>query len=167
MIIFFVPAVEIKDETMLENSLSLTRADLLVNFDETSLNWLGLNWDSPSLVVSDVLKAIQFYECVFGFVPIFILPNEFKEITFARMRYRGTYFTLTAKDEDLEADFMFGPDNPVSSLYLYVDDVEKVLATAAHYDARILETPHIDLFGDHKARMMDIFGYIWDIAARL
>lgn len=153
---------------MLATSFSLSRADLLANFDDSSLNWLGLNWDSPTIVVSDVPKAIQFYEKVFGFVPVFILPDETNEITFARMRYRGTYFTLTSEHDDAgESASRLGCETQSSAFYLYVDDVEQVLANAQEHGSRTLEAPHVDFFGDHKARLIDIFGHIWDIAARL
>lgn len=143
---------------MLVNSFSLSQTDWLTNFDEGGLHKLGLNWDSPTLVVSDVQKAIQFYEKVFGFVPIFILPDQDHRVTFARMRYRGTYFILTSERDHHN-------DDTQSFFYLYVDDVDRVLACAVEHGARSLELPHTDFLGDHIARLKDIFGYIWDIAS--
>jgi PhnB protein len=51
--------------------------------------------------------------------------------------------------------------------YLYVDDVDQVFANALLNGCRQLEAPHIDFLGDHKARLIDIFGYIWDVAAKM
>lgn len=143
---------------MISNSFSLSQSDWLINFDESSHHRLGLNWDSPTLVVSDVHKAIQFYEKVFGFVPVFILPDQDNQVTFARLRYRGTHFILTT-DRD------HNTDDTQSFFYLYVDDVDRVLACAVEQGARSMELPHTDFLGDHKARLRDIFGYVWDLAS--
>lgn len=143
---------------MIGNSFSLSQSDWLTNFDEGNLHRLGLNWDSPTLVVSDVQKAIQFYEKVFGFVPVFILPDQDHLVTFARMRYRGTHFIITN-------DKGHSSDDTQSFFYIYVDDVDRVLACAVEHGARSMELPHTDFLGDHKARLRDIFGYVWDIAS--
>lgn len=152
---------------MFAADFSLARADWLVNVEDTNHVWPALNWDSPALVVSDVSKAIQFYEKVFGFKPVFILPDERQEITFARMRYRGTYFVLTRDDDFTGVNSGMQPSEIFSSaFYIYVDDVERILLSAMTRGARILEASHIDSLGNHKARLMDIFGYIWDVATK-
>ncbi len=154
---------------MLSSSFSLSRADLLVNVEDTHHIWPGLNWDSPSLVVPDVQKAIHFYEKVFGFQPVFILPDENNEITFARVRYRGTYFALI-RESDAKQDmssFYSSENYSSTSFYLYVDHVVRVYHNAIEQGCRSIKSPHIDFLGDHKARLVDIFGYFWDIAAKL
>jgi PhnB protein len=88
---------------MFSTSFSLSRADWLINVEDHHHIWPGLNWDSPMLVVPNVSRAIQFYEKVFSFIPVFILPDENNDVTFARMRYRGTHFTLTCDTEHSHA----------------------------------------------------------------
>lgn len=154
---------------MFAPSFSLSRADCLANVEDTNQILQSLSWDSPTLIVQDIPKAIQFYEKVFGFQPIFILPNEKNDVTFARMRYRGTCFTLTREDELLcEEQPQIGSDSSLSSsFYLYVDNVNQVYANAIEHGCWSLETPRVDFLGDHRARLRDIFGYIWDIAAKI
>ena len=154
---------------MFSSSFSLSRADWLVNVEDNSHILLGLNWDSPTLVVQDVPKAIQFYEKVFGFLPVFILPDENNDVTFARMRYRGTHFTLTREPEATHhlPSLCTFETNASTPFYLYVDHVDKVYAKAIDNGCYSIESPRIDFLGDHKARLTDIFGYIWDIAAKI
>ena len=149
---------------MSSSAFSLTRADWFVGMEDTSHAMSALNWDSPTLVVSDVSKAIHFYEKVFGFQPVFILPDNNHAVSFARMRYRGTYFALTHDDQDIICEMADAASSP---FYLYVDDVDVVLNNAVTFGANIVELPHPDYFGDNKARLVDIFGYVWDVAARV
>lgn len=146
---------------MLLSDFSLSRADWFVGMDDANHAWPALNWDSPTLIVSDVSKAIHFYEKVFGFHSVFILPDHQHAVSFARMRYRGTYFTFTRDDQDICRE---RADAATPPFYLYVDNVDDVLANAISLGARTLELPHVDFLGDRKARLVDVFGYIWDVA---
>ena len=143
------------------SAFSLSLSDWFVGMEDKSHILPVLSWDSPTLVVSDVSKAIYFYEKVFGFLPVFILPDNNHTVTFARMRYRGTFFVLTQDDQDITCD---RADAATPPFYLYVDDVDTVLKNSVVCGAKTVELPHTDFFGDNKARLVDIFGYVWDVA---
>ncbi|KTD18712.1 Glyoxalase-like domain [Legionella lansingensis] len=150
-------------------TVSFSRLDWFDNVEERPHPWPGLNWLTAMLVVSDVKKAVNFYEEVFSIVPIFELPDENGRILFARMRYRGCNFTLTQ-----EGAFNFdgkAPDAtntvPPFVFYIYVDDVDSVYSQALEKDCKSVEEPHSEFWGDKKARVIDPFGYIWDIACRM
>lgn len=152
---------------MIASAFSLSHVDWFVNVEDANHVWPTINWDSPTLVVHDVTKAIHFYERVFGFLPVFILPDEHNEVTFARMRYRGTYFTLT-RDSDPMLDERCIPASGVcAAFYLYIDDVRQTVGIAEVNGSHVLEQPHLDSLGYEKARILDIFGYIWDIVAKI
>ncbi|HTM64183.1 MAG TPA: VOC family protein [Gammaproteobacteria bacterium] len=152
---------------MVADSFSFPRADWLTYFDDSKLSSLALNWDSPTLLVSDVSKAINFYEQIFHFVPVFVLPDEHNQISFARMRYRGTFFTIINDHDTSGNDYSLSSGEICNTaFYLYVDNVDNVLSTALAHDALQIEAPHTDFMGDYRARLMDIFGYIWDIACK-
>jgi PhnB protein len=145
-----------------------SRVDSLANIEESRHLWSSLNCDLPTLVVNDVPKAFQLYENVFGFQRIFVLPDEQNHTIFARMRYRGTYFTIL-QDDDAQHDcqFLKAEKHQKTILYLYVDDVERVYLRAVANGFRSLHSLHSDFLGDRKARLLDVFGHIWDIAARI
>ncbi len=154
---------------MFSSSFSLTGTDWLSNVDDSHYNLPGLQWDSPSLIVTDVLKAVQLYEKIYGFQRVFILPDETNRITFARMRYRGTYFTISHDEAMNRGDRPLSHSESSSKqpFYLYVDDVDSVFVKAMVNGCYVLESPHVDFIGDYKARLLDIFGYVWDIASKI
>ena len=85
------------------------------------------------------------------------------------MRYRGCNFTLNQ-----EGAFNFDGKAPASTqtispfiFYLYVDDVDKIYVDAVSKGCKSLEEPHVEFWGDKKARLVDPFGYIWDIAFKV
>ena len=150
-------------------TISFSRLNWFDNVEERPHPWPGLNWLTAMLVVPDVKETMNFYEEVFGIVPIFELPNPSGHIIFARMRYRGAIFTLYK-----EGEFNFDGKAPISTdsippfiIYLYVDNVDTVYAEALLNGCRSLEEPHVEPWGDKKARLTDPFGYVWDIAAKV
>jgi PhnB protein len=121
------------------------------------------------LYVPNVRGAIDFYQDAFGFVNIFQLPNALGEIDFARMRYRGSNFTLST-----ERNFDFDGLSPATSnhtppflFYLCVDDVDQILVRAANCGCQVLQSSRLEFWGDRKARIKDPFGYIWEIATKV
>ncbi|RDI40056.1 VOC family protein [Aquicella lusitana] len=150
-------------------TISFSRLNWFDNVDERPHPWPGLNWLTAMLVVVDVKQAMNFYEEVFGIVPIFELPDETGRILFARMRYRGANFTLNQ-----EGAFNFDGKAPITTstippfiIYLYVDDVDKIYTEALLKGCKSLEEPHVEPWGDKKARLTDPFGYVWDIALKV
>ncbi|MCE0722489.1 MULTISPECIES: VOC family protein [Legionella] len=150
-------------------TISFSQLNWFDNVNDRPHPWPGLNWLTAMLVVADVKKAMNFYAEVFGIVPIFELPDEAGQVVFARMRYRGTNFTLNQ-----EGAFNFDGKSPVETnttppfiFYIYVDDVEKIYTKALQKGCKSMEEPHIEFWGDKKARLRDPFGYIWDIAFKV
>ena len=154
---------------MIAPAFSSPRVDSLLNETENRQLWSGLNWDSPIVVVPDVPKAIQSYEIVLGFVRIFVLPDEHNYISFARMRYRGTYFTIMQGDgfSDNPSQYVVDETVRITTFYLYVDNVERVYLNALAAGWRSLQTPYNNFSGYRRAGLIDSFGYIWDIAAKI
>ncbi|STX41385.1 Predicted enzyme related to lactoylglutathione lyase [Legionella donaldsonii] len=150
-------------------SSSFSRLDWFDNAEQRPHPWPGLNWLTAMLVVPDVKKAVSFYEEVFGFVPIFELPDDQGELVFARLRYRGCNFTLSQ-----ESAFNFEGGSPQTTnnippfiFYVYVDDVDKLYAQAIAKGCRSLAEPNVQFWGDKTARLADPFGYRWDIALKV
>lgn len=150
-------------------TISFSRLNWFDNVNERPHPWPGLNWLTAMLVVTDVKQAMNFYEKIFGIVPIFELPDDSGQIVFARMRYRGVNFTL-----NLEGAFNFYGKSPRTTnttppfiLYLYVDNIEETYSLALQHGCKSKEEPHMEFWGDKKARLEDPFGYIWDIALKI
>ena len=116
---------------------------------------------SSMLTVSDIPAAVSFYQKAFGFTRRGIMDGPDGKPMHAELTLRGT--TL-----------MLGPENPAwgsrtaksvgaspASLFLYVEDVDKVVSKAISLGATG-QKPVMDMFwGDRCGTIMDPDGYTW------
>jgi PhnB protein len=116
---------------------------------------------SAMLTVSDILAAVSFYQKAFGFSKGAIMNGPDGKPIHAELTLRGT--TL-----------MLGPENPAmgrrtakslgaspASLFLYVENVDKVVPKALSLGATC-NGPVMDMFwGDRCGMIVDPDGYTW------
>jgi PhnB protein len=116
---------------------------------------------SAMLTVSDLPAAVSFYQKAFGFTKRAIMNGPDGKPIHAELTLRGT--TL-----------MLGPENPAmgkrtaktlggspASLFIYVEDVDKVVAKAIKLGATA-DHPVADMFwGDRCGTIVDANGYSW------
>ena len=116
---------------------------------------------SAMLTVSDIPTAVSFYQRAFGFSKRAVMNGPDGKPIHAELTLRGT--TL-----------MLGPENPAlgkrtaktigaspASLFLYVDDVDKVVSKAlgsgATSKGRVMDM----FWGDRCGTIVDPDGYAW------
>jgi PhnB protein len=116
---------------------------------------------SSILTVSDIPAAVSFYQKAFGFAKRGIMTGPDGKPMHAELTLRGT--TL-----------MLGPENPAwgsrsaksvgaspASLFLYVENVDKVVSKALSLGATS-QKPVMDMFwGDRCGTIVDPDGYTW------
>ena len=116
---------------------------------------------SAMLTVSDIPTAVSFYQKAFGFSKRAVMNGPDGKPIHAELTLRGT--TL-----------MLGPENPAlgkrtaktigaspASLFLYVEDVDKVVSKALSLGATS-KGPVMDMFwGDRCGTIVDSDGYAW------
>ena len=116
---------------------------------------------SAMLTVSDIPTAVSFYQRAFGFSKRAVMNGPDGKPIHAELTLRGT--TL-----------MLGPENPAlgkrtaktigaspASLFLYVEDVDKVVSKALSLGATS-KGPVMDMFwGDRCGTIVDPDGYAW------
>ena len=116
---------------------------------------------SAMLTVSDIPAAVSFYQKAFGFSKRGIMKGPDGKPMHAELTLRGT--TL-----------MLGPENPAlgkgtakslgaspASLFVYVENVDKVVAKATSLGATG-QGPVMDMFwGDRCGTIVDPDGYSW------
>jgi uncharacterized glyoxalase superfamily protein PhnB len=119
---------------------------------------------SAALTVTDIPAAVSFYQKAFGFSKRGIMNGPDGKPMHAELTLRGT--TL-----------MLGPESPVmgrrsaksvgaspASLYLYVENVDKVLEKATKMGGTG-QGPVMDMFwGDRCGTVIDPDGYTWMVA---
>ncbi len=118
---------------------------------------------SAMLTVSDVATAAKFYQKAFGFTKRGIMNGPDGKPIHAELTLRG-------------ATLMLGPENSAmgkrsaktlgaspAGLYVYVENVDKVVAKATSLGATA-QGPVIDMFwGDRCGSLVDPDGYAWMI----
>ncbi len=116
---------------------------------------------SAMLTVSDIPTAVSFYQKAFGFSKRAVMNGPDGKPIHAEVTLRGT--TL-----------MLGPENPAlgkrtaktigaspASLFLYVEDVDRVVSKALSSGATS-KGPVMDMFwGDRCGTIVDPDGYAW------
>ena len=122
---------------------------------------------SAALTVSDIPAAVKFYEKAFGFSKRGIMNGPDGKPMQAELTLRG-------------ATLMLGPENPAwgnrsakslggspSTLYVYVENVDKVIAKAVSLGATT-QGPVMDMFwGDRVGNVFDSDGYKWMVATHV
>ena len=113
------------------------------------------------LTVSDIPAAVSFYQKAFGFTKRGIMNGPDGKPMHAELALRG-------------ATLMLGPENPAmgrrtaksiggspASLFIYVENVDKVVAKALSLGATG-QGPVMDMFwGDRCGSIVDADGYAW------
>jgi PhnB protein len=116
---------------------------------------------SAALTVSDIPTAVNFYQKAFGFTKRGIMNGPDGKPMHAELTLRG-------------ATLMLGPENPAmgrrtaksvgaspASLYIYVENVDKVVDKATKLGATS-QGPVMDMFwGDRCGTVVDHDGYSW------
>ena len=123
---------------------------------------------SPYLIVDDTSAAIEFYAKVFGAEETIRVPTaDDKGVMHAEIRIGGDAVMLGDANPDwgLKSPKMLG-ESP-ASIYLYVEDVDAIVAAAVAAGATEL-MPVTDMFwGDRMGKVLDPFGHTWAIASHV
>ena len=126
----------------------------------------GAPWISPYIIVSDVDRAVDFYERAFGFEKIHMVAGDDSTSWHAETRYKdhlvmlgkaGAYGGKTQSPNDSQVE------SPIN-LYLYCEDVDDFYEKAIHADATSLSAPENTFWGDRMCRLKDPDGYVWCFA---
>lgn len=123
---------------------------------------------TPSLVVKGAKEAIKFYAEVFGATerarfsaPGDIIAHAEIEIGDSVIIIEDTYPGSSTKPPLLT-------DELVSSfLFIYVEDVDKVIEKAVKHGAKLKRPARNQLYGDRDGFVIDPFGHGWTIASHI
>jgi PhnB protein len=118
----------------------------------------GYHSVTPSLVVNGAAKLIDFIKEAFGAEEAFRMPAPTGEIMHAEIRIGNSVVMLN--------DAM-RQSPTVSSLFVYVTDVDLVYQRALKAGAASLSEPCNMFWGDRMAQVKDAFGNQWSIATHV
>jgi PhnB protein len=118
---------------------------------------------SAALTVADVPVAVSFYQKAFGFAKRGIMKGPDGNPMHAELTLRGTVLMLGPEDAAMGRRSAKNVGASPATLYLYVENVDKVVEKAAKLGATS-QGPVMDMFwGDRCGTIVDPDGYTWMI----
>ena len=121
----------------------------------------------PMLVCRDAAAEIDFCKTTFGALELNRRPgpdgavaHALVTIGLAMVMIEGEWLTLASRAPQPDGS------SPVV-IYVYVEDVDKVVERAVAAGAKILIPVKDQFWGDRTARIADPSGHVWTIASRV
>jgi PhnB protein len=122
---------------------------------------------SVMLTVTDVKAAMNFYQKAFGFAKRGVMNGPGKKPIHAELTLRGTTLMLGPEDPGRGARSAKSVGASPATLYLTVEDVDKIFAKAVKAGATA-EGPVMDMFwGDRCGTILDPDGNRWMIGTHV
>jgi PhnB protein len=124
---------------------------------------------TPRLIVQGGVKALEFYAEVFGATERMRFPGPDDTVAHAEIQIGDSVVII--EDEVPERGTKAPPPGGVagspSSLLIYVEDVDAVVARAVELSATLQRPPQDQLYGDRDAHVVDPFGHGWTVATHV
>jgi PhnB protein len=120
-------------------------------------------------VVQGGVKALEFYAAVFGATERMRFPGPGGTVAHAELQIGDS--VVIVEDEVPERGTKAPPPGGVagspSSLFIYVEDVDAVVARAVELGATLQRPPQDQFYGDRDGYVVDPFGHGWTIATHV
>jgi PhnB protein len=124
---------------------------------------------TPCLVVDGATKALEFYADVFGATEWMRFPGPGGSVAHAEIEIGDSVLIVE------DASPMMGTEPPPagglpgspSFLFVYVEDVDAVVARAVELGATLKRAPEDQFYGDRDGYVIDPFGHGWTIATHV
>ncbi len=128
----------------------------------------GFHVLTPSMVVKDARKAIDFFQLAFGAEEIDVMTGPDGRVMHAEIRF-GDSILMMGEENPAWAQFKSAETlggSPIS-LHFYVADVDAAFKRALDAGAKA-DMPVQDMFwGDRYGKVRDPFGHVWGLATRV
>jgi PhnB protein len=124
---------------------------------------------TPCLVVQGAGKALEFYAEVFQATERMRFPGPDGTIAHAEIQIGDS--VVIVEDESPQQGTKAPPPGGVAgaptSLFIYVEDVDAVIARAVELGAELQRPPQDQFYGDRDGHIVDPFGHGWTIASHV
>ncbi|SDT23974.1 VOC family protein [Jiangella sp. DSM 45060] len=124
---------------------------------------------TPCLVVRGAARALEFYADVFGATERLRFPGPGGSVAHAEIVIGDSVLIVE------DASPMMGTEPPPEGglpgspafLFVYVEDVDAVVARAVEKGATLKRAPENQFYGDRDGYVVDPFGHGWTIATHV
>lgn len=123
---------------------------------------------TPYMIIKDAANAITFYKKAFGATELMRLTDDSGRVKHAEIKIGDSPIMIV--DEFPEYPIMRGPQSlggATMHIFLYVEDVDALVAQAIDAGAKELEPVEDHSDGDRRGGVVDPFGHIWWIATHM
>jgi PhnB protein len=124
---------------------------------------------TPCLIVQGGVKALEFYTEIFQATERMRFPGHEGTIAHAEIQIGDS--VVIVEDESPERGTKAPPPGGVagspSFLFIYVENVDEVVAHAVKLGAKLQRPPQDQFYGDRDAYMVDPFGHGWTLATHV
>jgi PhnB protein len=124
---------------------------------------------TPCLTVHGAAKALEFYGAVFGATERMRFPGPGGSIAHGEIQIGDS--VVIVEDEDpqrgTKAPPVGGLAGSPASLFIYVEDVDAVIARAVELGATVQRAAENQFYGDRDGHIIDPFGHGWTVASHV
>ena len=115
----------------------------------------------PVLRYGNARGAIRWLCSAFGFVDLFVMPEEGEVVRHAQLRFGTNVIMLGSvrPDEGITSPDQLG--NSTQALCVYVDDVDAHFERARSVGVEIIDPPRDTDFGAREYHARDLEGHLW------
>src|SRR5262245_35110437 len=124
---------------------------------------------TPCLVVQGGVKAIEFYAEVFQATERMRFPGPGETVAHAEIQIGDSVVIIEdeSPERGTKAPPPGGVDGSPSHLFIYVEDVDAVVARAVKLGATLQRPPQDQFYGDRDGYIVDPFGHGWTVATHV
>jgi PhnB protein len=124
---------------------------------------------TPCLTVRDAGKALEFYAAAFGATERMRFPGPGGTILHAEIQIGDS--VVIVEEENPQRGSTAPPPGGLAGfpayLFIYVDDVDAVIARAAELGATVQRPAQDEFYGDRDGYIIDPFGHGWTVASHV
>ncbi len=121
----------------------------------------------PYLAVDDAKKAIEFYKRAFGATESVMMPGPDGMIAHCELKIGDSVVMLSDPFPQFSARPPKETGATTISLFMYAEDVDDAIQTAADAGATITMPAQDQFWGDRMGQVQDPFGHVWQIATHV
>jgi PhnB protein len=124
---------------------------------------------TPSLIIQGAAKALEFYAALFGATERMRFPGPGGTIAHAEIEIGDSVVIVADADpqQGTKAPPPGGLPGAPEFLFIYVEDVDVVIARAAELGATVQRPAQDQFYGDRDGYIIDPFGHGWTIASHV
>jgi len=124
---------------------------------------------TPCLTVQGAAKALEFYAAVFGATERMRTPGPGGTIVHAEIQIGDSVVIVADENPPLgtQAPPPGGLAGSPAFLFIYVQDVDAVIARAAELGATVQRPAQDHFYGDRDGYLIDPFGHGWTVASHV